>query len=153
LVLGKGVATQVFANQTSQKLAGYFNAGGEAKEGHKPEEVEQGIYTNIERLAQEEVPGDELQKVKNNFAATEYRRLSSNFAILMQLVHHDGLGDWREINAAGPKIQAVTAADVQRVAKKYFTPQNRTVAIYTRKPGAPAQKRAPQEAEQTQKSE
>jgi len=153
LVLGKGVATQVFANQTSQKLAGYFNAGGEAKDGHKPEEVEQGIYTNIERLAQEEVPGDELQKVKNNFAATEYRRLSSNFAILMQLVHNDGLGDWREINAAGPKIQAVTAADVQRVAKKYFTPQNRTVAIYTRKPGAPAQKRAPQEAEQTQKSE
>ena len=44
LVLGKGVATEVYADQNSMKWEGYFNAGGEAKEGHKPEEVEQGIY-------------------------------------------------------------------------------------------------------------
>ena len=62
----------------------------------------------------------------------------------MQLIHADGLGDWREINEAGPKYQAVTAADVQRVANKYLTKENRNVAIYTRKaekpgsdPGAP----------------
>jgi hypothetical protein len=29
----------------------------------------------------------------------------------------------------------VTPADIQRVAKKYFTKENRAVAIYTRKPG------------------
>ena len=120
------------------KWEGYFNAGGEAKEGHTPEEVEQGIYDELEKLKQEAVPPEELQKVKNNFAAAEYRRLSSNYPILMQLIHNDGLGDWREINEAGPKIQAVTAADVQRVAKQYFTKENRAVAIYTRKPGTPA---------------
>lgn len=145
LVLGSGVATQVYAGQGSQKWAGYFNAGGEAREGHKPEEVEQGIYDNIERLKQEPVPPEELQKVKNNFAAAEYRRLSSNFAILMHLIGNDGEGDWREINAAGPKIQAVTAADVQRVARTYFTKENRAVAIYTRKPGTGPQKKADQE--------
>ena len=48
-------------------------ASGEAKDGHKPEEVEQGIYDNIEKLKQEDVPSEELQKVKNNFAASEYR--------------------------------------------------------------------------------
>ena len=117
------------------KWEGYFNAGGEAKEGHKPEEVEQGIYDNLEKLKQEEVPPEELQKVKNNFAAGEYRRLSSNFPILMHLIRNDGEGDWREINEAGPKIQAVTAADVKRVANKYFTKENRAVAVYTRKPG------------------
>ena len=138
LVLGSGVATEVFASQNPQKWGGYFNAGGEAHDGHTPEEVEQGVVENIEKLKQQEVPPDELQKVKNNFAAAEYRRLSSNFAILMQLMLNDGEGDWQEVNAGGPKLQAVTAADVKRVANKYFTRETRTVAIYNRTPGSEA---------------
>lgn len=140
LVLGSGVATDVYAGQGSQKWEGYFNAGGEAREGHTPEEVEKGIYQNLDKLKAEEVPAEELQKVKNNFAAAEYRRLSANFPILMHLIQNDGLGDWREINEAGPKIQAVTAADVKRVANEYFSKENRTVAIYTRKAGTSAAK-------------
>ena len=86
------------------------------------------------------MPPEELQKVKNNFAASDYRRLSSNFAILYHLIGNEGEGDWREINEAGPKVQAVTAADVQRVAKAYFAKENRTVAVYTRKAGGKAEK-------------
>jgi len=138
LVLGKQVATEVYADQASWKWEGFFNAGGEAKEGHKPEEVEQAIYDNLEKLKQEQVPPEELQKVKNNFAAAEYRRLSSNTPILMHLIQNDGEGDGREMNESSPKIQAVTAADVQRVANQYFTKENRTVAVYLRKPGTPA---------------
>jgi predicted Zn-dependent peptidase len=145
LVLGKGVATETYADQGSMKWEGLFNAGGEAKEGHTPEEVEQGIYDNLEKLKKEEVPPEELQKVKNNFAASEYRKLSSNYQILMHLIRNDGEGDWREINEAGPKIQAVTAADVKRVANQYFTKENRAVAIYTRKPGTSAQKEPSQQ--------
>jgi len=135
LVLGRGIATDAYARQESRKWEGLFNAGGEVREGHTPEELEQGIYEAIEKLKREEVPAQELQKVKNNFAAAEYRRLTSNFAVLMQLIRSDGEGDWREINAAGPKIQAVTAADVLRVANTYLTRESRAVASYTRKPG------------------
>jgi predicted Zn-dependent peptidase len=136
LVLGNGVATTTYASQNSQKWAGSFNAGGEARDGHKPEDVEQGIYSAIEKLKREDVPAEELQKVKNNFAASEYRRLSSNFPIMMQLIFNDGFGDWHEVNEGAAKIQAVTGTDVKRVANKYLTQENRTVAIYTRKPGA-----------------
>ena len=115
--------------------------------------MEQGIYENIEKLKREEVPSEELQKVKNNFAAGEYRRLSSNFAILMQLILNDGEGDWREVNEAGPKIQAVTAADIKRVVNKYLTKENRTAATYTRKPGAPAQKSDEPKAQERSKAE
>jgi predicted Zn-dependent peptidase len=139
LILGSGVATSAFGRQDSQKWAGYFNAGGEVREGHTPQEVEQGINDSIDKLKKEQVPAEELQKVKNNFAAAEYRRLTANFPILMQLILNDGEGDWREINEAGPKIQAVTAADVQRVANTYFTVENRTTATYTRKPGTSPQ--------------
>ncbi len=51
----------------------------------------------------------------------------------MHLIHNDGVGDWSEINEAGPKHQAVTAEDIKRVANRYFTKENRNVAIYTRK--------------------
>lgn len=136
LVLGQGIATDTYARQESRKWEGLFNVGGEVREGHKPEELEQGIYEIIEKLKTEEVPAQELQKVKNNFAAGEYRRLTSNMAILMYLMMDDGKGDWREINDAGAKIQAVTPADVMRAANTYLTRENRAVALYTRKPGS-----------------
>ncbi len=134
LVLTNEVATQVWAHQMSQKWAGSFNAGGEARDGRTPEQVEAAIYAEIEKLQRDEIPAEELQKVKNNFAAGEYRRLNSNMSILMSLVRNDGSGHWREINEAGAKVQAVTAADVQRVARQYFTKENRSVGVYTRKP-------------------
>jgi len=133
LVLGSQVATEASASPNHRKWAGLFDISGEAKEGHTPEDVEQAIYAEIDKLKRDEVPPQELQKVKNNFAAYEYRRLTSNMSILMQLIFNDGLGDWREINEAGRKHQAVTSADVKRVVNQYFSKENRSVATYTRK--------------------
>lgn len=135
LVLGREVANSTHAAAEHRRWAGLFNIGGEARDGKTPADVEAAIYEELERLKTEDLPAEELQKVKNNFAAEEYRKMTSNFRILYQLLFMEGFGDWREINEAGPKIQAVTAADVQRVAKSYFTLENRTVATYTRKPG------------------
>jgi predicted Zn-dependent peptidase len=63
---------------------------------------------------------------------------------MYQLLLNDGEGDWREINESNPRIQAVTAADVKRVANQYLTKENRTVAIYTRK-GAVTQEPKPEQ--------
>ena len=142
LVLGAQVATDIYAEQQSRKWAGSFTAGGEAKDGKTPEAVEEAVYAELDKLKKEAVPAEELQKVKNDFAANEYRRLSSNMPILMQLVQSEGEGDWREINDAGPKIQAVTAEDIKRVVNKYFTKENRVIGIYTRKAGSQKQEAA-----------
>ncbi|HTI99367.1 MAG TPA: pitrilysin family protein [Dongiaceae bacterium] len=136
LVLGSGVATDVGAGQNSQKWAGSFEVGGEAAEGHTPEEVEQGVYAELAKFQTNDVPAEELQKVKNNFAAGEYRKLQTNMGILTDLLMDDGEGDWHEFNNAITKIMAVTPADIRRVANEYFTRDNRAVAIYTRKPAA-----------------
>ena len=133
LVLGSGVANDVGAAQDSMKWAGFFDLSGEAAPGHTPAEVENAIYAEIEKLQRDEVPADELQKVKNNFAAAEYRKLNSNMSILHQLIWNEGEGGWREINDANARLQAVTAADVKRVAGAYFTKENRAVATFTRK--------------------
>jgi len=138
LVLDERLATEAEAGQASFKYAGLFYAGAEVAEGRTPAEVEAAIYRELDRLRDEPVPERELQKVKNNFAAAEFRKLASNSAILHQLLRTEGSGRWQEINEAGPKLQAVTAADLQRVIRTYFTRENRTVCTYTRKPGPAA---------------
>ena len=138
LVLGGEVATSAFAHQMARKYAGMFNIGGEAKEPKTPGDVEAAIYGEIERLKNEPVSARELQKVKNNFAAMAVRRGASNFNMLVQLIQYEGGGDWRSINTEIPSILKITAEDIQRVAKKYLTKENRTVATNTRKPGTKA---------------
>ena len=135
LVLKDKLATDTWAWTRGRKYAGELNIGAEVAEGRTLEETEKALYVQLEKLKNEPVPAKEMQKVKNNFAAGEYRRLSSNHPIMMAIMRAEGTGGWRAINEAGPKLQAVTAADIQRVAKKYFTKENRAVAIYSRKPG------------------
>ncbi|HEY1174314.1 MAG TPA: pitrilysin family protein [Verrucomicrobiae bacterium] len=135
MVLGKQVATETWARQDGYRWAGSFNIGGECKDGVTPEKVEEAIYAEIEKIQNETVSAEELQKVKNNFAASEYRKLANNHAIMFQLIYNEGFGDWKEINESGKKVQTVTADDVKRVANEYFKKENRAVATYTRKPG------------------
>jgi predicted Zn-dependent peptidase len=134
------VATQASASHNSPggpaKYAGSFVIGAEAKEGKMPAEVAAKALAEIERLKKEPVPADELQKVKNNVAANSFRRLSSNFPILLWLMVAEGSGDWHEINEGPKKLEAVTAADVQRVAQTYLVKDNQATALVTRKAGA-----------------
>src|SRR5207245_4806981 len=99
--------------------------------------VEQALYTEIDKLKNEPGSAEELQKVKNQAKANAYRRLSSPFSIMVQLLFYDGLGDWRYINTYADQVEAVTAADLQRAAGQYFTKENRTVGVFLRKEGVP----------------
>jgi hypothetical protein len=89
-------------------------------------------------LQNEAVPDQELQKIKNQSAANNFRRLQSNFGLMAQLLLREATRGWQTINTDPPLLQAVTAQDIQRVAKKYFAKENRNVAIYyTRKSDQP----------------
>jgi len=134
------VATQAMASHNPfigpAKYAGSFVVGAEAKEGKAPAELEAKILAEVEKLRKEPVGADELQKVKNNIAANSFRRLSSNFPILVQLLVNEAYGDWTELNSGPKKLEAVTAADVQRVAQKYLAKDNQATALVSRKAGS-----------------
>jgi predicted Zn-dependent peptidase len=136
LVLQQAVANSAAAFQNGLKYEGMFQFLGVAKPGHTPEEVEQAVYKEIEKLQKEPVTEQELQKVKNQEAANTFRRLQSNFALMVQLLTADAGRGWQTLNTDPPKMQAVTVDDIKRVANTYFTPENRTVAIYYTKKSA-----------------
>jgi predicted Zn-dependent peptidase len=140
LVLDRKIANSASAGQNGMKWEGYFELGGVAKPDSTPEAVEQALYREIEKLQKEKVGERELQKVKNQFAADNYRRLESRFYLMMQILMADSNRGWQSLNEDPRKIAAVTADDVQRVAQLYFKPENRTVAIYyTKKSEFPVQ--------------
>lgn len=143
LVLKQGIASNAFTRQESKKYEGLFELRGVAKPGHTPEEVEQALYKEIERLQKEPVGSEELQKVKNQDAANSFRRLQSSFALMFQLLIADSNQGWQTINTDPAKLQAVTADDIKRAANSYFAAENRTVAIYYTKKSAAAEEADP----------
>lgn len=136
LVLQQAVANGASAGQDSRKYEGLFEVNGVAKPGHTPEEVEQALYRELEKLQKELVDDKELQKVKNQYAANSFRGLQSNFGLMVQLLLRDANRGWDTINTDPARFQAVTAEDIRRVANTYFRPENRTIAVYYTKKAA-----------------
>jgi len=132
LVEDQGVATRASGGQSGFKFEGMFELRGVAAEGHTPEEVEQALYAEMERLKTEPVDARELQKVKNQNAASNFRQLQGNFFLMYSMLMREAYRGWETLNTDPPLYDAVTADDIMRVAGTYFEPENRTVAIYYR---------------------
>ena len=132
LVEDQGVATRASGGQAGFKFEGMFELRGVAAEGHTPEEVEQALYAEMERLKTEPVDARELQKVKNQNAASDFRQLQGNFFLMYSMLMREAYRGWETLNTDPPLYDAVTAEDIMRVAGTYFEPENRTVAIYYR---------------------
>ncbi len=136
LVLDQQIASSASAGQQSQRWNGSFFLAAETKGEATPAALEAALWAELDKLRAEPVPMDELAKVKNQIVAESYRNLENPFFLLLQLLFYDGWGDWKYLNEWSAKTLAVTPEDVQRVAKQYFSVENRTVASYNRKAGS-----------------
>jgi predicted Zn-dependent peptidase len=132
LIEGRGIAAAADAASDTRKYAGLFAVSAQARGEATPEDLEAAWFEELAKLQDTEVPERELRKVKNRVAAGNFRRLESNMSLFIQLAFSEAILDWREINDAPAKYEAVTAADIRRVARTYFDPTNRSVAIYRR---------------------
>jgi predicted Zn-dependent peptidase len=136
LVRGRQIANEVGASVDGKKYAGIFQVECTVKDGKEPAEVEAAVYETIEKLQKEPIGATELQKVKNQYKANAFRRLSSAFFVMYQLLLYEGLGDWRYINTSAEKADSVTAEDLQNAARDYLQRESRTVGVFLRKEGA-----------------
>jgi len=108
-----------------------FIIGAAPNVEHSQVEVETAIWNELEKLKQEQVSERELERIHNLYKVYQLVRLKSNrwlaFSLAIGFVNH---GDWRKtIIEDFERLMTVTADDIQRVANKYFTPRNRTVAF------------------------
>ena len=101
----------------------------EPRHPHTLEEVEKAITEEVDKLKTEPVTDRELQRVKNQIDANMIRSLGSNIGIAFQIGFGQMFyGDYHTMFRNIERTKQVTAEDVRRVAEKYLTQKNRTVA-------------------------
>ena len=124
------VAASGFQGMPGAKYPSLFLFYAVPAKGHTNQECEDAIYVEIERLKNELVTPEELAKAKTRARAGLIRELDSNSGLAAMLTFYEVVtGDWRNLFEQLDKIDKVTAEDIQRVAKEYFTTKNRSVGI------------------------
>jgi len=108
--------------------------------GKTAEEVEQALSAEVEGLQREPIADRELQKAKNQIESEFIFAQDSVRGLANWLGAYESVAGWRLLAGYLDGIREVTAADVQRVARQYLTPDNRTVGILIpTKPGVTAE--------------
>ncbi len=133
MIEDKRIAVMAHAYDEISKYPDTFTFLAAPRAPHTVAEVESAIYEEIEKLKNAPPSDWELQKIKNQLEADFIRDLNSAAGLANEIGHFEVLSDWRYINTFLDKVAQVTAEDVMRVAKKYFTKNNRTVAILVKK--------------------
>ncbi len=106
-----------------------FTVNSQPKAGVEPGKVETAIYDEFDKVKASAVTDQELEKAKNILLANFYRQMKTISGKANTLGSYEVFfGDYKKLFTAADDYSKVTKADVQRVAKKYFTDKNRTVA-------------------------
>jgi len=110
----------------------------------KVETVEAALQREIARLQNEPPSDQELQRAKNQIEASRTFEQDSNFRRAMLLGQAEMVGaGWRRVDQFVERIRAVTARDIQRVARQYLTEDNRTLGILVPLPPKPSEDSSP----------
>ena len=105
-----------------------FFAVGIVQPGHSPADVEKALIGELDRIRDEPVSEHELQRAKNQFARDYIVARETVQEKAAQLAHAVVIhNDIKTADGEFDIFQNITAADIQRVAKTYFTPTNRLV--------------------------
>ncbi len=94
------------------------------------ETVRDGLVTTLESLGDVPFTDDEVKKAKAPSKRNAEMLQSNSQAMAQALSGASSRGDWRLLFIQRDRIAAVTASDVNRVAKAYFQQPNRTVGLY-----------------------
>ena len=97
--------------------------------GQTPEALEQALLAEIELVKTDPVPAEEIERAKNQIQASFIWRQDSVHSRGSSLARFELLGSWRLAEKYLPSIRAVTAADLQRVARTYFPADRKNVAV------------------------
>jgi zinc protease len=131
LIYDQQVAQSADATPDLREDAGLFYFNLIVASGKKPEEAERSLLAEIKKLQDAPVAAAELDKAKNQLVTNELRQRETSNGKALALGSAAVLrGDPNRVNTDLAKLQAVTAADVQRVMKKYFIDANRLVIYY-----------------------
>jgi zinc protease len=141
--LSSGVTSRLYQSLVERELAvsvttncdqfrdpGLFNVYATARPGVEPREVEEVILSELRRVCDEGLTDAEVAKAARQIVAQVAYNRDGTFNVAVQISEAEAVADWRFYNGYAENVGRVTAADVRRAARKYFTEDNRTVGHF-----------------------
>jgi len=130
LVRGAAVAASAGASYDGyDRMQSLFLLSGTPANGHTTEQLEQALRAQVNRLREQPVERDELERVKAQIRAGKVYEQDSIFYQAMQIGILETVGlDWREMERYHERIDAVTPEQVRAVARKYLVDDGLTIA-------------------------
>jgi zinc protease len=137
VVRQKQLASNVFAGRPESRGPNLFRVTALVVPEKKAEEVDEAVLAEIEKVKAGGIADWEIEKARTSARRALVGTLQSSLSRAIQL-SQDALlfNDPNRLNTRAAAISAVTAADVQRVARQYLTRENRTVVITNPKTAA-----------------
>jgi predicted Zn-dependent peptidase len=123
------VVAEGFSGFPGVKYPGLFAFYAVPMQGHTAEEMAPAIHKELDKLKSTDVTDAELERFKTRARADLLRSLGDNAGLAAQLADYQTkYGDWREMFRELAQIDAVSKADIRRVAQQTFVESNRTTA-------------------------
>jgi len=133
LLKGSDLFSDINAYISGTLDPGLFIVEAKLLEGADMEKAKLLIWAQLQKLKDEKVGAEELQKVKNSMISQlAFSEVSiTNKAI--NLAYYEMLGDLNLINGQEAEIDTVTVEDIQRVANEIFKMENCSEVVYRKK--------------------
>jgi zinc protease len=143
LVRGQQIAAAAGAGyDLYSRLSNLFTLEGTPVQGKSVAELEAALLDEVRRLREEPISAEELQRVKAQVSASHVYQLDSIMYQAMKIGTAETVGlGWKKVGEYVDKVNAVTAEQVQAVARKYLVDDHLTIAHLEPLPlpeGAPA---------------
>ncbi len=122
-------ATSAFAGAGTNHDPALFTASAQP-EPEQVEAVREAMLQTLEGLGSVPFTADEIEKAKVRSRRSHEAMQSNSSQMAQALSSASALGDWRLLFVQRDRIEAVTADDVNRVARTYFRKDNRTVGVF-----------------------
>lgn len=131
LVYDQQISAQIFSNADLPQQPGMFMVGSIMASGHTVAEGEKALLAQIKRLRDAPPSAAELSEAKAELVSGKLRERETIDGRAFALGYAFRTeGDASQANRALAALQAVTAADIQRVARKYLADDRRMTIRY-----------------------
>lgn len=130
LIYEKKIALNAGADYSGMYLDPFlFFLWGTPAPGNSIADLEKALFEEVEAVKNSPPSEREVQKAKNQIEASFVFGQDSLYMQAMKIGMFEVLGGWKLMDTYLNGIRKVSPEDVQRVAKKYLTEDNRTVGI------------------------
>jgi zinc protease len=129
-LIDSGIASDAFARHHDLKDPSLFIVGATLNPGVDPEKAEAILHEELAKLANEPVSETELKRAKTaNWKGTVLAKADPS-SLAFMLGEAESKADWHWLMNYDDRFNAVTAEAIERVAKRYFVKNNRTVGYF-----------------------